>query len=66
MKVRPVKERQESGLEVKCFSVRVPVNIYNGVTDWAWENRMSLAKALTILLTEGLAAKGKYISKNDE
>lgn len=66
MKVRPIKERQESGLEVKCFSARVPVNIYNGVTDWAWENRVSLAKALTMLLAEGLASKGKQIPESEE
>ncbi len=65
METRAVRERQEPGLEVKCFSARVPVNIYNSVTDWAWENRVSMAKALTELLAEGLKAKGKRIPESE-
>lgn len=62
---RAVRERQDDGLEVKCFSARVPVSIYNGVTDWAWENRMSLAKALTLILKDGLRVNGKEISESE-
>ena len=65
MEARAVRECQEPGLEVKCFSARVPVNIYNSLTDWAWENRVSMAKALTELLTEGLKAKGKRIPESE-
>lgn len=65
MTTRPIRERQEPGLDVKCFSARVPVNVYNGVTDWAWEQRLSMAKALTMLLEEGLRAKGKCIPKSE-
>ena len=62
---RTVRERQDAGLAVKCFSARVPVTVYNGVTDWAWENRISLAKALTLLLTDGLRTNGKDISESE-
>ncbi len=63
---RAVRERQDAGLAVKCFSARVPVSVYNGVTDWAWENRISLAKALSLLLADGLRANGKAISESEE
>ncbi len=62
---RAVRERQDIGLEVKCFSARVPVAVYNGVTDWAWENRISLAKALSLLLVDGLRANGRTISESE-
>ena len=67
-RVRKVKERQDDGLDFQCFSARVPVPIYNGVSDWAWENRISLAKAITQLLTDGLRANGREIteSKGDQ
>ncbi len=66
MEARSVRERQEPGLDVKCFSARVPVNIYNSVTDWAWEQRLSMAKALTELLAAGLEAKGKPVTESGE
>lgn len=62
--VRAIRERQEAGLEVKCFSARVPVTIYNSVTDWAWEHRISLAKALTLLLADGLRTNGRIVSES--
>ena len=43
-----VQERQERGAGYQCFSSRLPIDIYNTVNDWAWEHRLSLARACTI------------------
>lgn len=52
-----VQERQERGAGYQCFSSRLPIDIYNTVNDWAWEHRLSLARACTILLSKAIAAE---------
>ena len=64
-----VQERQERGAGYQCFSSRLPIDIYNTVNDWAWEHRLSLARACTILLSKAIAAeRGEkdYVPENAE
>lgn len=52
-----VRQRQERGASYQCFSSRLQTDIYNSVNDWAWEHRLSLAKACSILITKAMAAE---------
>ncbi len=62
-----VQERQERGAGYKCFSSRLPGDIYEAVNDWAWEHRISLAKACSILLSKAIGAEqGKrYVPESE-
>jgi len=62
-----VQERQDRGAEYKCFSSRVPSDIYNTLNDWAWEHRLSLAKACSVLLSKAMDAENgsPYIPESE-
>lgn len=58
-----VQERQARGAGYQSFSSRLQVGVYNSVNDWAWERRMTFAKACSVLLQKAIAAEmgGEYI-----
>ena len=62
-----VQERQQRGGGYKCFSSRLPGDIYETVNDWAWERRISLAKACSILLRKAIEAEQgrRYIPESE-
>lgn len=62
-----VRQRQEIGAGYHGFSSRLQTDLYNAVNDWAWEHRISLAKACSILITKAMAAeKGEtYIPESE-
>lgn len=62
-----VRERQKRGVGYKCFSSRVPEDVYEIINDWAWEHRISLAKACCILLIKAMDAEnGKpYVPESE-
>ena len=45
-----VQERQKRGESYKGFSARLPETQYNKLEDYAWNNRISLARAISILI----------------
>ena len=62
-----VQQRQERGAGYQCFSSRLETGVYNALNDWAWEHRMSLAKASSTLLVKALAAENgeTYIPESE-
>ena len=52
-----VQERQARGSGYHSFSSRLQVGVYNAVNDWAWENRMTFAKACSVLLAKAIRAE---------
>lgn len=61
---RAVRARQSKCQNRKSFSARLPVDVYNHVSDWAWSQRMTFAMALTQLIMDGLQANGVEVSRN--
>lgn len=51
------------GSRLPEFSSRLQVSVYNSVNDWAWERRMTFAKACSVLLSKAIAAEmgGEYV-----
>lgn len=54
LKAKIVQEDQEWDADYKRFSVRVPTDIYDQVVEWEWGNRISLARACSILIEKGM------------
>lgn len=52
-----VQERQARGGGYHTFSSRLPHDLYNTVNDWAWEHRMTFAKACAVLLEKAIGAE---------
>ncbi len=52
-----VQERQARGVDYHSFSSRLPSSVYDTVSDWAWEHRMTFAKACSVLLTKAIQAE---------
>lgn len=52
-----VQERQARGTKFHNYSSNIPIHIYDAVTDWAWENRLSFARASAILLEKAVRAE---------
>lgn len=45
-----ILQRMPQGSDVQQFSSRIPKTTYNAISDWAYENRISFAAAISILL----------------
>lgn len=53
--------------EFRTFGSRLPTNIYNEMSEWAYGHRMSLSAAVTVLLEKAMAAEqyGEYVPYTD-
>lgn len=58
-----VQQRQARGAGYQSFSSRLQADVYNAVNDWAWERRMTFARACSVLLGKAIAAEmgGEYV-----
>lgn len=45
-----ILKRIPQGSDVQQFSSRIPKTTYKAVSDWAYENRLSFAAAISVLL----------------
>ena len=52
-----VQQRQEKGSGYHLFSSRLKEDVYNQLNDWAWENRLTFARACSVLLAKAIAAE---------
>lgn len=56
MKAKTLVERQKKGLDLRFVGTNIPMALYNQLVDYAYANRFAMTKAITELLTVGLAA----------
>ncbi len=49
-----ILQRMPQGADVQQFSSRIPRATYKAVSDWAYENRLSFAAAISILLGKAI------------
>lgn len=45
-----ILQRMPQGSDVQQFSSRIPKTTYKAISDWAYENRISFAVAISVLL----------------
>ncbi len=52
-----ILQRIPQGSDVQQFSSRIPKKTYKAVSDWAYENRLSFAMAISILLGKAIESE---------
>lgn len=52
-----ILQRMPQGTNVQQFSSRIPKKTYKAVSDWAYENRLSFAAAISILLGKAIESE---------
>jgi hypothetical protein len=52
-----VQERQPRGVKYKSSGIRMPEDKYKAIEDFAWERRLSMSAAISMLIGKALAAE---------
>lgn len=52
-----ILQRMPTGSDVQQFSSRIPKTTYTAISDWAYENRISFAAAISILLAKAVESE---------
>jgi predicted DNA-binding protein len=51
------RQNQPSGTTPRTFSIRLPLETYNRVVEWSYENRLTLSAGVSILINKAIEAE---------